>query len=195
MKLALFDFDGTISERDSLPDFIVFAVGRWRFVGGLFWLSPVLLAYLLKLIPNHRAKQKLLAHFFAGWSIQQFKQVASDYAVTRLPQIIRPKALKCIRQHLQSGDAVWVVSASPENWLQDWCQSLGIGLLATRLEVDGERLTGKFDGKNCHGEEKVARIKAQLSLESFSSIYAYGDSSGDLAMFKLADQHFYKPFR
>lgn len=195
MKLALFDFDGTISERDSLPDFIVFTVGWWRFVWGLFWLSPVLLAYLLKLIPNHRAKQKLLAHFFAGWSIQQFKQVASDYASARLPQIIRPKALECIRQHLQSGDTVWVVSASPENWLQDWCQSLGIGLLATRLEVDGERLTGKFEGKNCHGEEKVARIKAQLPLESFSSIYAYGDSSGDLAMFKLADQQFYKPFR
>jgi hypothetical protein len=50
--LALFDFDGTLTDRDSLPDFIIHAVGWVRYVFGLFVLSPILALYLLKLIRN-----------------------------------------------------------------------------------------------------------------------------------------------
>ena len=56
MNLALFDFDGTITKNDSLIKFIRFAVGDLKFVFGLFILSPVLLAYKIKLIPNFKAK-------------------------------------------------------------------------------------------------------------------------------------------
>ena len=53
--LALFDFDGTVTEKDSLIDFIRFAAGTPAYYLGLLKISPVLTAYALKLLSNHAA--------------------------------------------------------------------------------------------------------------------------------------------
>ena len=71
----------------------------------------------------------------------------------------------------------------------------GVDLLATRLEVKEGVLTGKIAGVNCHGEEKVRRIKEAYPKDALTKVYAYGDTKGDLPMLRLADIRFYKPFR
>ena len=45
MNLALFDFDGTITNRDSFIDFIKFAKGNLKFFQGFMILSPILILY------------------------------------------------------------------------------------------------------------------------------------------------------
>jgi len=45
MNLALFDFDGTITRKDSMLEFLKYAVGQKNYYLGLFRLSPGLLAY------------------------------------------------------------------------------------------------------------------------------------------------------
>ena len=192
MKLALFDFDGTISYKDSMLDFIQYAVGKPSFYWGLLLLSPMLAAYKLKLIPNDIAKEKLITHFFAGWHYSQFNEVASNYSRERIKKIIRPNMLEKIRWHQQQKHDVVVVSASMESWLKYWCKEQGIDLIATQLEIIDGKITGKFAGKNCHGVEKVNRIKQQYSLSAYKTIYAYGDSSGDKAMLAIADIPYYK---
>jgi phosphoserine phosphatase len=72
---------------------------------------------------------------------------------------------------------------------------LKIDLLATRLEVQDGRLTGKINQCNCHGQEKVRRIQAQFALAEYDKVLAYGDTAGDKPMLKLADTSYYKPFR
>jgi phosphatidylglycerophosphatase C len=57
------------------------------------------------------------------------------------------------------------------------------------------RLTGRISGLNCHGQEKVRRIKESFPLDQYQEIYAYGDTSGDKPMLDLATHRFYKPFR
>ena len=57
MILALFDFDGTITTDDSLIKFIRFVVGDIKTLWGMILLSPMLITYKLKLIPNYKAKQ------------------------------------------------------------------------------------------------------------------------------------------
>lgn len=193
--LALFDFDGTITDRDSLPDFIIRAVGWVRYVLGLCMLSPMLALYLLKLIRNDIAKEKMLSYFFKGWTIDRFNTAGRDYALTRIHQIIRPQALAQLQWHLAQGHDVVIVSASAENWLNAWAAQQGCHLIATRMAVQENALTGCFEGKNCYGQEKVTRICAELDLSEYNSIYAYGDSSGDKPMLALADKAFYKPFR
>mgnify|MGYP002412433442 CR=1 FL=1 len=71
---------------------------------------------------------------------------------------------------------------------------MGFDLLATQLEIKDHKLTGCYAGQNCHGEEKVRRIKAVYDLAQFDKIYAYGDTSGDKPMLALAHQSFYKHF-
>jgi phosphatidylglycerophosphatase C len=110
-------------------------------------------------------------------------------------RVIRPKALQEIDKLKAAGAGVVIVSASPEYWLQGWCDNIGIKCIATRLLTAGNKLTGKIDGINCYGEEKVNRIKKNYDLDTFSSVYCYGDTPGDKPMLALGTIRFYKPFR
>ena len=195
MKLALFDFDGTITKDDSLLKFIRFVVGDGRFIFGLVVLSPILVAYKLKLIPNYKAKQKMLSWFFKGMSKEAFLKVANEYSLVHIDKILRPKAIEKINWHKNQGHKVVVVSASIEFWLRPWCEKNGLELIATKLEIKDDIVTGKLLSKNCYGVEKVNRIKEIYNLKDFEYIYSYGDSSGDKQMLELAHEKFYKPFR
>ena len=195
MTLALFDFDGTITTDDSLLKFIRFVVGDRRFLLGLVVLSPMLVLYKFKLIPNYKAKQYMLSWFFKGMSKDSFLKVANEYSLVHIDKILRPKAIEKINWHKNQGHKVVVVSASIECWLRPWCEKNGLELIATKLEIKDDIVTGKLLSKNCYGVEKVNRIKELYNIEKYDYIYAYGDSSGDKQMLELAHEKFYKPFR
>lgn len=193
--ICFFDFDGTITDRDSLPDFIQYVVGKPAYYFGLLIISPMLLCYVLKLIPNHVAKQKLISHFFKDRDANTFQSIANQYSHERIGEILRPAAIERIKWHQQQQHKVVLVSASMQSWLQAWCNELDIELISTQLEIDNGRLSGLFATKNCHGQEKANRIRQQFNLEDYDYIYAYGDSSGDTEMLALANESQYKPFR
>ena len=194
MELALFDFDGTISKRDSFIDFIIFAIGLRRFIISSVFLSPVIVLYKLHIISNSKAKEVTFSHFFKGWNISQFEDVASRYSKEKLPRLIKASALKKLLWHKEKGHIVVIVSASMEHWLKDWCAMLNFDLIATKCQYNEGKVTGKFLTKNCYGHEKVRRIKEKYSLAHFEHIYAYGDSQGDKEMRQLADDDCYKNF-
>lgn len=97
-RIAFFDFDGTITTKDTLLEFIKFYRGTKSFYKGFLLYSPFLLAYKLKLIPNWVAKQKVLQYFFRGESVEKFQQMCDAFADQALPALIRPKAVQEIRR-------------------------------------------------------------------------------------------------
>ncbi len=195
MTLALFDFDGTVTARDSLETFTIFARGAQRYYLGLLYLAPMLLLYKLKIIPNDRAKAIFLKHFFNGLSKEEFQRLGREYARSNIDAIIRPKALQAIRNHQRRGDTVVIVSASLRCWLEPWCQRHNIALIATELAFPNGKFNGRFHTKNCYGIEKLNRVKERYNLTHFTTIYAYGDSEGDRELLALATHAFFKPFR
>ncbi|PCI86994.1 MAG: HAD-IB family hydrolase [Hyphomicrobiales bacterium] len=195
MNIAFFDFDGTITNKDSLAHFIKFAVGVPRYYLGLIILSPMLIIYILKFLDNQQAKEKLISHYFLNWSAGKFQEIANRYSNAEIDNIIRPKALEKIKWHQEQGHKVVLVSASIEGWLQAWCDKNNIQLLATKLELVNGKLTGKFSTPNCYGQEKVNRIKKVFNLNEYENIYAYGDSTGDIQMLNISNFKFMKPFR
>ncbi len=194
-QIAFLDFDGTITTKDTLLEFIKFSKGRFRFYLGFLINSPWLLAWKAGIISNQRAKERMLTWFFGGMPLDAFQHTCNRFAATAIPNLIRPKALSEIRMLREKGVEIVIVSASPANWLQPWTDQLGIGLLATRLWTRGEIITGKILDRNCHGEEKVCRIRESYDLSAYDTIIAYGDSSGDKPMLALAKNAFFKPFR
>ena len=195
MKLALFDFDGTISKKDSLLHFLRFSLTTKQFILGALALSPHLLSYFLGLQSNNKVKALIFSYFFKHWSENDFQRLCSDYAKNALPLIVHPKALAKIQWHLAQEHRVVIVSASIENYLKPWCDSLGIELLATQLAFSNDQgFTGNFHSPNCYGPEKVKRIQSLLDCTAYEFIYAYGDSKGDTEMLKLAHESHYKPF-
>lgn len=194
-SLVIFDFDGTITKDDSFLRFIRFVVGDLKFVIGLFNLSPILVLYKLKIVPNYIAKQKVLSYFFKGYKEEYFRSIANEYSLNHIDKIIRPKAIEKIKWHKKHGHKIIIVSASIDCWLRPWCEKNSLELLATQLQIKDGILTGDLLTKNCYGIEKVNRIKELYNPDDFEYIYAYGDSSGDKEMLELADKSFYKPFR
>jgi phosphatidylglycerophosphatase C len=194
-RIAFFDFDGTITTKDTLLEFIKFYKGRGYFYLGFILYSPFLIAYKLKIIPNYVAKQKVLSFFFKGEPLEVFQLKCDDFSEKILPHLLRPKALREIEKLKAVGSNIVIVSASAENWIKKWASGNGLNLIGTRLAIADNRITGTIEGKNCYGDEKVRRIQDNYDLNLFKEIYCYGDSGGDTAMLKLANYAFYKPFR
>ncbi len=194
-KIAFFDFDGTITTKDTLLEIIKFQKGRAAFYTGFMFHAPWLVAYKLKLLPNDQAKQKILSYFFAGTPEGFFQEKCDLFAEKVLPGLIRPAAKQEIDHLRTRGFEIVVISASAGNWIRKWTNRLSLDLVATRLEVKDGLITGRIDGQNCYGEQKVARIREHWRLADYEEIYVYGDTSGDKPMLALATKSFYKPFR
>ena len=194
-RIAFFDFDGTITTHDSMFEFIKFYKGNFRYFLGFAVNAFFIVAWKTGIISNQVAKEQVLTHFFKNTPEQFFQNKADEFAATYISRLVRSKALKEIERLKNTGAEVVIVSASAENWIAAWCREHGLQLLATRLAIKNGRLTGKIDGFNCHGTEKVNRIKAAFKLSEYDEIYCYGDTKGDKPMLGLATFSFYKPFR
>ncbi|MEO1522676.1 MAG: HAD-IB family hydrolase, partial [Cyanobacteria bacterium J06633_2] len=193
--LAAFDFDGTLTLRDSLFPFLKSAVGHWRFYLGLVWVSPVLVAYALRLIPNWKAKEVVLTHFLSGISDVRLQALGERFATQSLSKLLRTEAVKRLRWHQEQGHKTVLVSASPEAYLRPWAREMAFDdVIGTRLKVSDGAVTGQILGQNCYGPEKVHRMKACLGELERYYIYAYGDSKGDRELLSVANCPHYRTF-
>jgi len=192
MNLALFDFDGTITERDTFSSFLRFAVRRHRIVLGALPLSPLIFGYRLGLIAAHQARPIVARVGFQGERVGFVRHLGRRYATEVLPGIIRKPAIERIQWHRGQGDAVVVVSASLDAYLSPWCESIGADLICTELEEREGRLTGRYCHGDCSGPAKARRILERYDLSRYPVVYAYGDTSDDREMLELAHRKFYR---
>ena len=78
-KLYAFDFDGTITKRDTLIAFIRYAKGTSAFVLGFLLHAPLLVLMKLGLYPNWKAKQRVFAYFFKGLDLEAFNDLCQRF--------------------------------------------------------------------------------------------------------------------
>lgn len=194
--LALFDFDGTISNKDSMVEFFKFTHGNWGIFKGLIANIGTLLKYKQGSIPNWQAKEIILDYFYGKQPKETLEAKGKTFGKTIIPKILRPQALERLKWHQDQGHRLIIVSASAGIWIRGWLEDQNLEYLCTEVAYDQHGLfNGKLASKNCYGAEKVNRIKSHLNLEEFSKVYAYGDSGGDTEMLAIADEPHFKPFR
>ena len=192
--LALFDVDGTLTTADTMFAFAAHAVGRLRMLAVMVLLSPLLVLARLGLTDRGAAKGTMMRWFYASSTRTELEAAAREFCRDVLPGLLRPEGLARLRKHRDDGDTVLLVSASLDLWLQPFAEAEGIPLHATATGWSQGRFTG-LGGPNCHGAEKVRRIRAVVDPDAFDKIEAYGDSSGDTEMLALAHSAHFKPFR
>lgn len=195
MTIAAFDFDGTITTKDTMFAFIRFAKGTLPFFGGMFCIAPTLVAHKLGWVSAQKAKEKLLTFFFKNETEDKMYVLGNSFCQEKMPQLIRKEALLCIKNHQKQGHICYLVTASLPFWTKKWAEQQAFVLLATQPEIIDGKFTGKISGKNCNADEKVNRLEAILSLQKIDKKYAYGDTAGDLTLLKWADESYFKPFR
>lgn len=194
MTIALFDFDGTLTTKDSFFDFIKFSKTKPVFYFGILVLLPKLIGFKLGFWSAKKTKEDVLRYFFKDMPQATFENLGILYCKKRVPQILNPKAISALEQHKKNNDEIVVVTASIQQWVKPWCVSQKINCIATQVEVKDNALTGHINGNNCNGIEKINQINALYTLETYTHIYAYGNSKGDKPMLNMATHPFYKVF-
>ena len=192
--LAAFDFDGTLTYRDSFTLFLKTELGFARYSAGLRRLSIPTFKHLTGFRTRDQLKEDLIRHFLTGFSVAELVD-RSDYFCSKIwPRLMRPNALKEVEHQLQVGATVTLCSASPEIVLRPFAKRLGVSLIATRLEEHDGVLTGGLQGKNCRQAEKVARLAEVHGDLSLLHLRGWGDTAGDKQMLEAAQERYYRWF-
>lgn len=186
--LVAFDFDGTLTCRDSFLEFLVWRRGRARFALGMARLAPSFLRYPLDR-DRGKLKADMVREFLAGERRDALAAAAEQFAAERARSLLRPDALKCWRAWQKENARLVIVTASPEILVAPMGRGLAAeAVIGTRLVFSAaDTVTGALDGPNCRAEEKVVRLRAAFG-DNVRLGAAYGDSSGDQAMLAIADE-------
>lgn len=192
--VCAFDFDGTVTYRDTLVSFLLFTAGYfgclWRFV----LLLPAFTSFALGALSRQEIKEKVLSMFFRGKTIQELERQGRLFAAKRIPSLIKPEALRRIQWHKKQGHRLVLVSASLDVYLLPWANmGLFSDVVSSSLQVDGAgKVSGKLKGLNCWGLEKKNRLDALLGPREKYFLIAYGDSRGDRELLAYADQAYFR---
>ena len=193
--IVAFDFDGTLTVRDSFTQFLRWRAGAGGWFLGLSRMAPDLAAYA-----GHRDRGRLKAasvrEFLKGTPRAQLEADAEAFAGQVWPGFMRYDALACWKDWGARGAYRVIVTASPETTVAPFARRLGAeALLGTPLLFDGDdRVAGAFAGPNCRGEEKVLRLRAAFG-EDMQLAAAYGDTTGDTEMLAIADEAGFRRFK
>lgn len=195
-KIYAFDFDGTLTKRDTLIAFLLYAKGWKELIKCFAMHLHLLLAMRIGLADSGKVKERIFAHYFKGMQEKTFDDLCSRFAESH-KYLLREKGIQKISEALAENDStVMIVSASINNWVAPFFKDMpAIEIFCTRIETVNCVLTGRFLSANCRKAEKVRRILALHPDRKSYYLTAYGDSAGDIEMLNFADEGYYKPFR
>ncbi|MGZ8407676.1 MAG: HAD-IB family hydrolase [Caulobacteraceae bacterium] len=192
--IVAFDFDGTLTIRDSFTEFLRWRAGPGAWALGLVKLAPALATYARDR-DRGAIKAASVREFMRGAERGALQADAQRFADRIWPRFMRPDALACWNAWGERGAHRVIVTASPETTVAPFARRLGAeALLGTPLVFDADgRVTGAFAGPNCRGEEKVRRLRAAYGAD-IRLAAAYGDTSGDTEMLAIADEPGFRVF-
>jgi len=187
--IAAFDFDGTLTRRDTLVPFLSTVAGRGPVAAALAAEAPRLVYAATGRGDRDGAKVRVLRRLLAGRAYAEVAAAGRTFGAELVRSGISAEARDRLAWHRCQGHDVAIVSASLDVYLLEVADRLGVAhVLCSTLEVDDRgRCTGLLRGRNCRGAEKVARLRPLLEGED-TELWAYGNSGGDEEMLALA-QH------
>lgn len=193
-QLFLYDFDGTITKKDTLFDFLRFSTSNSNYYGGLLIFSPFFVLAKVGIIRKDHVKQRFISFYLKGKTKVELSTLSAAYLQRVLSKrILRRSALSSIRESKKQGK-VYIVSASLDIWLNIISDHLGVGLICTKANYKNDVFDGKFSTPNCNRDEKPKRVARKLLLDTYGQISYFGDSKGDFAMKAIVTNFQYRKF-
>lgn len=186
--IVAFDFDGTLTVKDSFTAFLRWRAGPVRYAIGMIRLAPAALAYLAHK-DRGRIKAAAVAVFLKGASRKRLEADADAFARTFSRRMLRPDALSAWRRWRTEPVRLVIVTASPDLVVGPFARGLGADLLiGTKLAFDPfDRSTGRFATPNCRGPEKLVRLREVFGSD-VEIRAAFGDTAGDHEMLAAATE-------
>ena len=192
-KLYLFDFDGTLTYKDTMFLYLKF-YNPSKFYLQFLKHIPLFVLLKLKLADAEKVKKSFIASILKGQSRTKIEKKSQAFFEKYQHEIFRVNALEFINNIDRTQTESYIVSASLDIWVKPFAEKLKMKLLSTRAEFKNDIFTGNFIGKNCNGPEKVKRIIETVNERKFDKIIAFGDTSGDREMLSWADESHFEFF-
>ncbi|PRR82818.1 HAD-IB family hydrolase [Clostridium vincentii] len=189
-RLAIFDVDYTITKKETLMELYKYTIKedkrnirflpRALFSGGM---------YILGFYDEKRVKESFLK-FLEGFNEKEMQRLTKRFYKNRLSKIIYGDALKMMKKLKSEGYDVYLISASPEFYLQELYAINDVDMvIGTRFDFKDGNFIRSMNGNNCKGEEKVTRLKEVLKEKEievdFKESYMFSDSLSDKPLFEL----------
>jgi len=190
---AFFDVDNTMMVGASIYHFARGLAARDFFTTGdmlRFGLSQVRFRLLGKELDQGElteARASALA-FVAGKEVAEITGLGEEIYDELMADRIWGGTRALAQTHLDAGQRVWLVTATPVELARIIAHRLGLtGALGTVAEVVDGRYTGRLVGDPVHGEAKAEAVLALAEREGLdlSRCSAYSDSANDIPMLSL----------
>jgi phosphatidylglycerophosphatase C len=186
--IAAFDFDGTITQRDTLLGYLLSVGGPGRTAASLARHASGMARGLRDDAARDAAKERVVGQVVRGRHSDDLDDAGARYAAT-LRSRFRPDVLERIEWHRSEGHELVIVSASLVHYLRPVATSLGFDdVIGVELEFDEARVaTGRLARANVRGPQKEARLREWWGERPATELWAYGNSSGDEDLLAMAD--------
>ncbi|TDJ47887.1 MAG: HAD-IB family hydrolase [Gemmatimonadetes bacterium] len=210
--IAAFDFDGTLTTKDTSLPFVLFVLGRWKGWRKILFLVPLFGVDLLLAVWRERfaskknghvlggirgrwennVHERVLRHCFSGMDGDELRRTGGRFAQLEMAKFLRPAGLERLSWHKAQGHCCVLISGSVDAYLDPWGKRVGFDhVLVTELETDASGVvTGRFSTEPCWGRAKVRRLLHQFGPREGYTLYVYGDSAGDRDLIAIADHGF-----
>jgi HAD superfamily hydrolase (TIGR01490 family) len=135
----------------------------------------------------HRSRESALA-FVAGKKVDEVVGLGEEIYDEEMADKIWSGTHALARLHLDAGQRVWLVTATPVELATIIARRLNLtGALGTIAESEDGVYTGRLVGDVLHGEAKAAAVRSLAAREGLDLAHcsAYSDSINDLPMLSL----------
>jgi HAD superfamily hydrolase (TIGR01490 family) len=138
----------------------------------------------------HGARESALS-FAAGHRVEELTAIGEEIFDEVMERKIWPGTRALAQLHLDAGQRVWLVTATPVEVATVIAQRMGLtGALGTVSETLDGVYTGRLVGEILHGEAKAEAVRALAAREGLdlSLCAAYSDSANDIPLLELVGQ-------
>ena len=190
VKIALFDFCDTMVNFQTADVFVEYALKKLNknWIYDRLVASTVIENYLNK---HWKIKKKLLLYCLKGVRKDELQELAENYCMKILEPATYSYMLDEVKKLKNDGYHILFVSGGYDIYLQCFANMHCVdGVIATKLLFKNDVFSGRIDGTDCMGENKIVHLCDYLKRHNIKVDYsvAYSDSISDECMLKWADR-------
>ncbi|MBQ7220553.1 MAG: haloacid dehalogenase-like hydrolase [Synergistaceae bacterium] len=195
-KIALFDFCDTMINFQSADNYVryvkahVHSTARMRMLEGLRkFLVKVRLMRILQVFSREGyVNKRMLLRQLEGLSEQEMTNLAESFYRELVRPNYVPEVIAEVMRLRQEGYRLFIVSGGYDVYLRYVAEEFGFeDCIATRLDFQDGRFTGRYRGDDCMKENKVKLLREYFGRESLRDCdsVAYSDSKSDIPLLKF----------
>lgn len=188
---AFFDVDNTVLAGASIYHFVRGLASRKFFTTGdlvRFAVRQVRFRFAGEDSGDIRDSREEALSFVAGRTVAEIVRLGEEIYDEEMADRLYAGSLALIKRHLDAGQRVWLVTATPVELAQIIARRLGLtGALGTVAEAVDGVYTGRLVGEMLHGPAKASAVRALAAAEGLDlrRCTAYSDSINDVPMLSV----------